>query len=498
MANANFFKALAKAFADKKARPFLINDDGLDVTYADMAKRASEAAGRLVACGLTPGNRLLVQVEKSVENIALYLGAMQAGIVYVPLNTSYTDEEVAYFIDDADPGLIICAPSRADGIRSIAARRKIETLASDGTGSFMDVAPTSEAPDICHKSGDDIAVILYTSGTTGRSKGAMLTHANLETNARALCDLWEITDQDTLLHALPIFHIHGLFVALHTTMLRGARVYFQAKFDADAVINALAACTLMMGVPTMYSRLLAHPRFDASCISNMRLFISGSAPLSEETFSTFKARTGHSILERYGMSEAGMITSNPYGGARVADTVGYPLPGVSVRIASTTPDTPGEVEIKGPGVFSGYWRNRKKTMAAFTADGWFKTGDVGILSDDGRLSLVGREKDLIIVGGFNVYPKEVEAALDAHPAIAESAIVAAPHQDMGEGVAAFLVGENQVRPSDAELHKHLATLAAFKRPRVFRWLDALPRNAMGKVQKHVLRTKVRDVFQTVK
>ena len=494
MANENFFTALQSAYAASLDRPFLTPSVGRSISYGDIDHLSAKVAGALLALGAKPGDRIAMQVEKSPENVALYLGAMRSGLVYVPLNTAYTETEIAYFLNDAAPVIFVCDPAKEAALAPVADQAGIAnllTLNADGVGTLTDAVNAADPlADTAVRAKSDLAVILYTSGTTGRSKGAMLTHENLSSNAKTLNKLWGFTGDDRLLHALPIFHIHGLFVALHTAMLSACEILFLPKFEVTKVRAMISRATVMMGVPTFYSRLLAEKDFGKADCTNMRLFISGSAPLTVETFNAFEAHTGHRILERYGMSEAGMIASNPLDGERIAGTVGYALPGISVRIAG---DAPGEVEVKGPNVCAGYWNKPDKTEEAFTADGWFRTGDVGVIDSDGRLSLVGRDKDLIIAGGFNIYPIEIEQLLDALPGVAESAVVGAPHKDMGEGVVAILVADGSA-PDEQALQDALSGLAKFKRPRKFFWIDALPRNAMGKVQKQVLRERFKYAF----
>ena len=496
-----FYTLLASRF--DPAAPFLTVPGGRRWSYGEIEALSARMAGALLAAGAKPGDRVCVQVDKSAENVVLYLAALRAGLVYVPLNTAYTESEIGYFLADAEPALFVCRPEAEEALKSVAAKAGVHgvyTLGANGKGSLSgaqeDALPFNKTEP---RAADDLAVILYTSGTTGRSKGAMLTNGNLASNALALHRLWGFARGDVLLHALPIFHIHGLFVALHTAMLNGSEILFLPAFDAAAVRDALKRATVMMGVPTFYSRLLAEPGFGKEDCATMRLFISGSAPLTVETFNAFEARTGMRILERYGMSEAGMIASNPLNGERIAGTVGFALPDVSIRIAGEdgAPLAPGEagnVEVKGPNVFAGYWRMPEKTQGEFR-DGWFITGDVGMLDAEGRLTLVGRSKDLIIAGGYNIYPIEIEQLLDAVPGVAESAVVGVPHKDMGEGVVAVLVAaKDAARPDDAALTAAMEALAKFKRPRRFFWVDALPRNAMGKVQKQALRETYRDAF----
>lgn len=498
MINANFYSLLQKNGLKAGDAPCLTLDNGESISYRQMDAMSARMARVLVDAGLKPGDRVAVQVEKSIANVALYLGAMRTGAVYVPLNTAYTPQEVSYFLKDAKPLIFVCAQEKIDALAHVAENADVAavfTLGAKNDGSLNDAAQkTDPTPSVQPRHEDDLAAILYTSGTTGRSKGAMLTHNNLASNALALNNLWGFTSKDVLLHALPIFHIHGLFVALHTAMLSGCETLFQPAFNVENIRRQLPRASVMMGVPTFYTRLLASDNFGKKETAHMRLFISGSAPLTEETFNAFEERTGHRILERYGMSEAGMIASNPFNGERLAGTVGFPLPGVSVRIENDKkPNAPGEVEIKGPNIFKGYWRNPEKTGEAFTQDGYFKTGDIGALDNEGRLSLMGRSKDLIIAGGYNIYPKEIEQVLDALPGVAESAVIGVPHPDMGEGVIAVLVAEKQPL-EDITLHNAMETLARFKRPRQLFWIDALPRNAMGKVQKQALRQTYQDAF----
>ncbi len=502
MTTDNFYALLRSRFATAPDKPCLRLPNGRPISYGDIDALSAQIAGALAEAGARPGDRILAQVEKSPENVALYLAALRAGLIYVPLNTAYTPDEIAYFLNDAEPSVFICDPQKQDVLAPIATKagtRKFFTLDANASGSLIE-AIKSAAPhdEIQTRHKDDLASILYTSGTTGRSKGAMLTHGNLASNAIALNELWGFSERDVLLHALPVFHIHGLFVALHTAMLSAAEILFLPKFDVAEIRRQLPRASVMMGVPTFYTRLLAEGDFARDETAHMRLFISGSAPLTDETFNAFEARTGHRILERYGMSEAGMIASNPLDGTRLAGTVGFALPGVSLRVTDGTggalgPGKPGNVEVKGPNIFKGYWNKPQKTEEEFREDGFFVTGDIGAIDQDGRLTLIGRAKDLIIAGGYNIYPKEIEAVLDAVPGVAESAVIGVPHADMGEGVVAVLVAEEG--PVDEQiLQTALAALAKFKRPRKFFWVEALPRNAMGKVQKQVLREQYKDAF----
>ncbi len=475
--------------------PFIRQADGAVLSHGDLALWAGRMAEVLVAAGVSRGDRVAVQVEKSPAALMLYVACIRAGAVFLPLNTAYTLAELAYFITDAEPAVIVCDPARRDGIVAISGGAVVETLDAAGEGSLMDSARATRGDvtnAVCGP--DDLAAILYTSGTTGRSKGAMLTHDNLASNALTLVDVWQFTEADVLLHALPIFHTHGLFVATNVVLLSGASMLFMPKFDADLVIGLLPQATTMMGVPTFYVRLLDHPGLTREATAHMRLFVSGSAPLLADTHRDFSARTGHAILERYGMTETNMNTSNPYHGARVAGTVGPPLPGVSIRI--TAPDTGeslgegeiGMIEVKGPNVFAGYWRNPEKTASEFRKDGFFITGDLGRIDADGYVHILGRGKDLIITGGYNVYPKEVESEIDALPGVVESAVIGLPHRDFGEAVTAVVVREQASALDEAEIIRSLeGRLARFKQPRRVFVVDALPRNTMGKVQKNLLR-----------
>ena len=480
------------------ARLFIVKADSTTLSYGDMLDRTAQLANALVLAGVEPGDRVAAQVEKTVENLLLYLATLRAGAVYLPLNTAYTLAELDYFIGDAEPKLVVCDPAKRDGLAEVASKRgvaSVETLDAKGQGSLIDVAakaPTNFA-DVPRED-DDLAAILYTSGTTGRSKGAMLTHRNLASNAETLREYWRFTDEDILLHALPIYHTHGLFVASNTLMFAGGAMIFLSKFDADEVMRYLPKATSMMGVPTFYTRLLRHPGLTKAACAHMRLFTSGSAPLLAETHDEFRAKTGHAILERYGMTETNMNTSNPYDGDRIAGTVGFPLPGVNVRIAE--PDSGkvlpqgdiGVIEVKGPNVFQGYWRMPDKTKAEFRADGFFITGDVGKIDERGYVHIVGRAKDLIITGGFNVYPKEVESEIDALPGVVESAVIGCPHPDFGEGVTAIVVlKKDSIADEKAIIADLEGRLAKFKLPKRVIFVDDLPRNTMGKVQKNVLR-----------
>jgi len=499
MANANVYAAFERSFEINSARPALEIDLNQNCTYAQLHRETARCAAALTGFGLQRGDRVAVQIEKSPQSLFLYLACLRAGFVYLPLNTAYRLAELAYFLSDAEPALVVCSPPAEGDVRELVrtsnSSARIATLDSSGRGSLAEaVQKASIEFETVTMGPTELAAIIYTSGTTGRSKGAMLTHRNLLSNAVALVDSWRFSEQDVLLHALPMFHVHGLFVANHCALLSGAKLLWKHRFDARATVADLPRATVMMGVPTYYTRLLDEPGLSRAACANMRLFISGSAPLSLDTFREFRNRTGHTILERYGMSEAGMITSNPVDGERRGGSVGMPLPGVAVRVADSkdqgvSAGEPGAIQIRGNNVFAGYWRNPSKTLQEFTADGWFRTGDVGVLDDDGYLSIVARAKDLIITGGYNVYPKEVELAIDNMPGVMESAVVGVPHPDFGEAVtAAVVLSRDTEPPSEPTMIAHLKTLLAnYKVPKRIYFLPALPRNAMGKVQKNVLR-----------
>src|SRR4051794_1481196 len=502
-ANANLFSRLFDGLDDPK-RLAIETHDGGRISYGDLIARAGQMANVLVPRGVKPGDRVAVQVEKSVANIVLYLATVRAGAVYLPLNTAYTLNELDYFIGDAEPSLVVCDPSKADGLAPIAAKvkAKIETLGPDGKGSLTDAADKASSEfTTVSRANDDLAAILYTSGTTGRSKGAMLTHDNLASNSLSLVGFWRFTDKDVLIHALPIYHTHGLFVATNVTLFARASMIFLPKLDPDLIIKLMARATVLMGVPTFYTRLLQNAALSRETTQHMRLFISGSAPLLAETHREWSARTGHAVLERYGMTETNMNTSNPYDGERVPGAVGFPLPGVSVRV--TDPETAkelprdeiGMIEVKGPNVFKGYWRMPEKTKAEFRDDGFFITGDLGKIDAKGYVHILGRGKDLVISGGFNVYPKEIESEIDAMPGVIESAVIGVPHADFGEGVTAVLVCNKGADVTEAAVLKALdGRLAKFKMPKRVFVVDELPRNTMGKVQKNVLRDTYKDLY----
>jgi malonyl-CoA/methylmalonyl-CoA synthetase len=446
------------------------------------------------------GDRVAVQIEKSPAGFALYLAALQAGAVFLPLNTGYTPTEFAYFIDDAEPSLVVCDPASLEDLRKVASGR-LETMDADGKGSLADMADGRPSTFLTvARRGEDLAAILYTSGTTGRSKGAMLSHDNLRANAETLRQCWRFTSDDVLIHALPTYHAHGLFVAGNVTLLAGAAMHFRPRFDADEIVRLMPRSSVMMGVPTFYTRLLKHDGLAAAC-RGMRLFVSGSAPLLPETHREWRERTGHAILERYGMTETNMLTSNPYDGERVAGSVGPALPGVEVRVADPKSGAllpAGEVgvlEVKGPNVFKGYWRMPEKTKAEFRPDGFFITGDLGCIDERGYVHIVGRDKDLVISGGLNVYPREIEAEIDSIAGVVESAVIGLPHPDFGEAVTAVVVSDPAHVPTEEKIMSELqGKLARFKQPKRVLFIDELPRNTMGKVQKNALRQRYVDLF----
>ncbi|MCA3649163.1 MAG: malonyl-CoA synthase [Methylobacterium sp.] len=494
--------------------PFAHLPDGRTFSYADVLAVSARFANAITGLGVGKGDRVAVQVEKSIEALMLYLACVRAGAIFLPLNTAYTPAEIEYFLGDAEPALFVCDPSKAEALRPAAAKAgaKLETLGEresveKSAGSLMDKALAASATFSDVDCGpDDLAAILYTSGTTGRSKGAMLSHENLASNARALVETWRFTSRDVLIHALPIFHTHGLFVATNVILFSGASMHFLPRFDPAQALSLMQKATTMMGVPTFYVRLVDHPGLTKEATAKMRLFISGSAPLLAETHRAFEAKTGHAILERYGMTETNMNTSNPYDGAengsRIAGTVGFPLPGVSLRITDPETGSPlaageiGMIEVKGPNVFKGYWRNPEKTAAEFRPDGFFITGDLGKCDSRGYVHILGRGKDLIITGGYNVYPKEIEGEIDAMPGVSESAVIGLPHKDFGEGVTAVVVPVKGAELSEKAILSALeGRLAKFKQPKRVLVVEELPRNTMGKVQKNVLRDTYRELYK---
>jgi len=487
-----------------KTAPFLHLSDGTEISYADFLSNAARMANLLVQLGLEPGDRIAAQIEKSPDALALYAACVQSGVVFLPLNTAYTTDELAYFVEDSGSKLVVCDSGKeaplSDMAEALGAR--IVTLGADGTGTLAEAAePMPSTFRTEARETHDIAALLYTSGTTGRSKGAMLTHGNLLSNAETLVECWRFDQDDVLLHALPIFHTHGLFVATNVMLAAGGSMIFLPKFDVDAIIAQLPKATSMMGVPTFYTRLLDDPRLTADLVSHMRLFTSGSAPLLSETHARFEKATGHRILERYGMTETNMNTSNPYDGERRPGTVGFPVPGVELKItdAETGEELAqgqvGQIEVRGPNVFAGYWQMPDKTAAELRDDGFFITGDLGRIDEDGYVHIVGRNKDLIISGGYNIYPKEIELLLDEQPGVVESAVIGVPHADFGETVVGLIVARPGQTP-DLEAIKSAVgnRLARFKQPRKLLLVNDLPRNTMGKVQKNVLRETYRTLF----
>ncbi len=501
--NANLFSELSSHWRDS-GRTALETGGGIRYIYRDIDHISARLANALAASGVTPGDRVAAQVEKSPDALFLYLACLRAGAAYLPLNTAYMPAEIDYFLGDAEPAFFVCRPENAEAAAALCAGAGVpqcHTLGTGGEGSLMTLAMGQPESFVdIPRAADDLAAILYTSGTTGRSKGAMLTHRNLSSNARALIETWRFTEDDVLLHALPIFHTHGLFVASNVALMSGGSMLFLPKFDADEIFRLLPRATALMGVPTYYVRLLADPRLTREAAHHMRVFISGSAPLLPDTFRGFLERTGHAILERYGMTETGMNTSNPYDGGRVPGTVGFPLPGVELRIAN--PETGeilgreeiGMIEVRGPNVCKGYWRMPDKTKAEFKDDGYFITGDLGKIDEEGYAHIVGRGKDLVISGGFNVYPKEVESEIDALDGVYESAVIGVAHPDFGEGVVAVAV-KTRLDLTEADILEPLKKrLANYKLPKRVLFVESLPRNTMGKVQKNLLRDTYCDLF----
>ena len=485
------------------AAPFLFLPSGKRISYGEFLTQAAQFANVIRDAGLEPGDRMAVQIEKSPEALAVYAACVITGVVFLPLNTAYAPAEVSYFLSDSSARLFVCDPSNHDALTSTAeaAEASVMTLGSVGDGSFADAAKTKPAQfKVADRSADDLAAFLYTSGTTGRSKGAMLSQENLLSNAQALTELWQFSERDTLLHALPIFHTHGLFVATNVTLLAGGAMMFLPKFDVDQIISCMIRCTTMMGVPTFYTRLLDHPDFDGGLTQHMRLFISGSAPMLSETHIQFEDRTGHKVLERYGMTETNMSTSNPYDGERRAGSVGFPLLGVELKITNPDSGAPvpqgdiGVIEVRGANVFKGYWNMPEKTAEELRDDGFFITGDLAQMDPDGYVTIVGRSKDLIISGGFNIYPKELEMILDDQMGVLESAVISVPHADLGEAALAILVRTGDGPDLDSIKSLMKRDVARFKHPRGYIIVDELPRNTMGKVQKNIMRESYAKQF----
>ncbi|MCH7822505.1 MAG: AMP-binding protein [Proteobacteria bacterium] len=500
----NLYAHFAQQFAEHSADELLSTDAGRSYSYADIDRESACLARYLIGLGIKTGDRVSVQVDKSPAALSLYLACLRGGFVFHPLNPGYKSGELEYFLGDASPSIVVCDAAKKDIIESVADRagiKHVHTLNGDGQGSLIDESrETSTDPIIVERGEDDLAALLYSSGTTGVPKGIMLTHGNLLSNARSLVEAWAFTDQDRLLHALPIFHVHGLFVAIGCVLLSGASMRWLDAFNAPEVIRSLPECTVMMGVPTHYIRLLNETDFTADVAAKVRVFICGSAPLREETFAKFESRTGHRILERYGMTETNMNTSNPLQGERRPGTVGLPLPGVAVRIVDESgsdlaANEVGDLQVRGPNVFAGYWQMLDRTAEDFTADGYFNTGDKGRIDADGYVSIVGRAKDVIITGGLNVYPKEVELFIDALEGVEESAVIGVPHADFGEAVVAVVVRESEKAiDADGVIRSTKKSLANFKVPKRVIFVDELPRNSMAKVQKNRLRETCNDLF----
>ncbi|MBA2779026.1 malonate--CoA ligase [Billgrantia kenyensis] len=502
----NLFETFAARMRDRSDADFITTREGRRYSYRAALDASARLAGALKALGVAPGDRVAVQVDKSPEAILLYLACLRMGGVYLPLNTGYTADEIRYFLTDAEPALFVCRPAALDEARTVAGESgcpAVETLGTDADGSLLTLAERAEAySDIEPREQEDLAAILYTSGTTGRSKGAMLTHRNLGSNAATLVQAWRFTGEDRLIHALPIFHTHGLFVGCNVTLMAGSSMLFLPRFDADTIFEEMPHGSVMMGVPTFYTRLVADERLTPEATANMRLFVSGSAPLTAETHQAFEAKTGHAILERYGMTETNMNLSNPYDGERRAGTVGMPLPGVEYRITDRETHAPvpqgeiGMLEIRGPNVFIGYWRMPEKTREELLEDGFFITGDLAMTDAHGYVHIVGRDKDLVISGGYNVYPKEVEQVIDELEGVVESAVIGVPHPDFGEGVTAVVVAQSDASLDERRVLDYLQDrLAKYKQPKRVFFTDVLPRNTMGKVQKNELRKQYQDTYR---
>jgi len=510
--NHNLFAALRAAFPAQLDAVAVETDDGLMYSWRDVERATAMLANLLDLLNLPPGARVAVQVEKSVEAMLLYLATLRAGYVFLPLNTAYQSAEIEYFIDNAEPSVVVCDAKNFGWVSKIAFKagtQHVFTLNDNRSGSLLErAAHCSDQHTVAQAQADDLAAILYTSGTTGRSKGAMLSHRNLLSNAQTLKKYWGWQPGDVLIHALPIFHVHGLFVAIHGALLNGSKMIWLSKFDPKKVIEKMPEATVFMGVPTLYVRMLAEPTLTRAQAAHMRLFVAGSAPLLIETFKAWQETTGHTILERYGMSETVMLTSNPYAAdarysgetERRGGTVGFPLPDVQLRVQDDAGhnlpvNEIGGIQVKGPNVFAGYWRMPEKTKEEFTADGYFKTGDVGKIDERGYVHIVGRSKDLIISGGYNVYPAEIEGYINEMPGVAESALVGVPHPDFGEvGVAVVIAKPGASVSADAVIANLKASLANFKIPKKCFVLPELPRNTMGKVQKNVLREQYKNLF----
>ena len=502
--NANFYSILQHQMVNSADGIFLELPDRASITYGQANRLSAQLANRLTKVGLERGDRVTAQIEKSPEAVILYLACLRAGIIFHPLNTAYTTSELEHFLQDAKPLLVVCDPAKYEETVQLANRcqvKHVHTLDENGDGSlWSDVSSCSDQFEVAHQNPGDTALLIYTSGTTGKPKGAMITHHNLSSNAASLVKIWSWSSSDVLLHVLPLFHVHGLCVGLHCPMLLASRILFQPRFSVTETISLIARASVMMAVPTIYTRLLSHPQLTRELCSSFRLFISGSAPLLPRTFEKFEQRTGHRILERYGMSEAQMIASNPLLGERIAGTVGYALPDVKLRVCNEDGNPLnngqiGKLEIKGPNLFKGYWQNPDSTRAAVRDDGYFVTGDLATVSDDNRLAIVGRQSDLIISAGFNVYPKEVEILLNQIPGIVDSAVFGVSHSDLGEAVIAAIILQGSGVTEEEVLTVLKKKLSAFKIPKKFMYLEELPRNAMGKVEKNRLRKEYESTFK---
>ncbi len=501
--NYNFFEAIEPSLRNSSKQTFLELSDGSAVTFIEANRRSAQLANKLSELGIQPGDRVTVQVAKSAAAVILYLACLRAGCIFHPLNTAYTPHELEHFLNDAQPSLLVCGSERMRAAHPIIKKLRIglvQTLEADGSGTLLeDVATFSDSFKAVVRKKSDTALLIYTSGTTGRPKGAMITHENITSNAIGLSRIWEWRQNDRLLHVLPIFHVHGLCVGLHLPLLNGSTILFQPSFSVTQTIKLLARASVMMAVPTIYTRLLSEAGFNRASSDGIRLFISGSAPLLPDTFAEFEERIEHRILERYGMTEAQMITSNPLHGSRRGGTVGLPLPNVELRVCDDDGKPlkhgePGSLEIRGPNVFSGYWRNPQATESAFREDGYFITGDVAKVDEKGVVSIVGRAKDLIISAGFNIYPSEIELAINRIPLVDDSAVVGAPHPDLGEGVIAAVIRRSEALSAEQIRQALAKNLSAFKIPQKVFFVDEFPRNAMGKIEKNRLREKYRSVF----
>ncbi len=499
--NENLFAHFYKNFPTDLSSPLLLTPEGQNISYTEADSAASKIANHLQDLGARKGDRISVLVEKSIENLFLYLGCLKSGLVYHPMNTGYQATEVSYMLEDAEPTIIICSKNQKSIVESLLPGKRakaILTLEYDGTGTLMEGCSTySENAAISICGPKDMAALLYSSGTTGKPKGIMLSHKNLSSNAKALSKAWGFSNEDRLLHALPIYHVHGLFIALGPVLLTGASMSWHTRFDVDSIMRTLIECTVMMGVPTYYTRLLDNATLTPKYCKNMRVFICGSAPLLPETFKEFEIRTGHTILERYGMTETGINSSNPLAGKRIAGSVGQALPGVKAQIVDDAgkvvhPGETGNLQVKGDNVFSGYWKMPEKTAEDFTSDGFFNTGDKAIINKQGYISIVGRSKDMIISGGLNIYPREIELVIDQIPGVIESAVIGKADHDFGEKVVAIVVSKDSKINAERVILACRSKLASFKSPKVVHFTDELPRNAMGKVQKNLLRNQFAD------